>query len=85
MRTVLGLAAAALVALMVALLTGSTLAAVVVVMLALAGIVLLLRDWRAESAAAPRNLAGPAAPEQSPAAPITADEHSPDIAGPDQL
>ena len=81
----MGLGVAALVALVLALVTGSTLAAVAADMLALAGIVLLLRDWRAESAAAPRTLAGPAAPEQSPATPITADEHSPEIAGPDQL
>lgn len=81
MRTVLGLATAALVALVVALLTGSILAAVAVVMLALAGIVLLLRDWRADNTAAP----APAEPDQTPAAPLRADELSPDIAGPDQL
>ena len=67
-----------MVALVIALLTGSILAAVLVVMLALAGIVLLLRDWRAEGHAAP--------PESAvPAASITADELSPDIAGPDKF
>ena len=51
MRIVVALAVAALVALIAALVTGSTLPAVVVVGLAGAGIVVLLRDWRADSAA----------------------------------
>ncbi len=41
------LAAAALVVLIVAVVTGSTLAALLVVILAVAGLVLLVRDWRA--------------------------------------
>lgn len=79
----MGLGVAALVALVLALVTGSTLAAVAVVMLALAGIVLLLRDWRAERTAAPAVHA--AAPDEAPADGLSADELSPDIAGPDQL
>lgn len=49
MRIVVALAVAALVALIAALVTGSTVPAVAVVLLAGAGIVVLLRDWRAES------------------------------------
>lgn len=49
MRIVVALAVAALVALIAALVTGSTVAAVAVVLFAGAGIVVLLRDWRAES------------------------------------
>jgi len=48
MRLVIGVAVAGLVALVVAVLTGSTFMAVVVIALALLGIVLLLRDWRTE-------------------------------------
>ena len=51
MRTVIALAIAALAALIVALITGSTWPALAVVVLAGAGIVLLLRDWRAERSA----------------------------------
>ena len=54
MRTVIALAIAALAALIVALITGSTWPALAVVALAGAGIVLLLRDWRAERSAAQR-------------------------------
>lgn len=85
MRIVVVLAVAALVALIVALISGSTLAAIVVVMLALAGIVLLLRDWRAErtATAAPEAEAA----ESSPGAgePLTPDEFSPDITGSDHF
>jgi hypothetical protein len=49
MRIVVALAVAALVALIAALVTGSTLPAIAVVLLAGAGIVVLLRDWRADS------------------------------------
>lgn len=51
MQVVAGLAAAALVALLAAVLTGSPWPAILVVVLAAAGIVLLLRDWRADRAA----------------------------------
>ncbi|MCV7344525.1 hypothetical protein [Mycolicibacterium rhodesiae] len=48
MRIVVVVALAGLIALLVAVLTDSTYAAVAVVVLAVAGIVLLLRDWRAD-------------------------------------
>ena len=48
MRVAALVALAGLVALVVALLTGSTLPAVLVIALAALGIVLLLRDWRTE-------------------------------------
>ena len=65
------LAVAALLALVVALLTGSTVAAIGVVGLAGAGIVLLLRDWRADARPAP------AEPGQEP--PSRPEEFAPDI------
>jgi len=73
MRVEVALAIAALIALIAALATGSTWPAVAVVALAGAGIVLLLRDWRADR------------PEvEQPAVvasddPPHADEFSPDI------
>ena len=48
MRIVVVVALAGLIALLVAVFTDSTYAAIAVVVLALAGIVLLLRDWRAD-------------------------------------
>lgn len=48
MRGVVILTLAALAALVVALLTGSTPSAFLVIALAVAGIVLLLRDWRSD-------------------------------------
>jgi len=48
MTLVVVLTVAGLVALVVAVITGSTIVAVVVIALALVGIVLLLRDWRTE-------------------------------------
>ena len=47
MRVVLILAVAALVALVIAVITGSPWPAVAVVVLAAVGLVLLVRDWRA--------------------------------------
>ncbi|MGV1087397.1 MAG: hypothetical protein ACOYBX_05385 [Mycobacterium sp.] len=88
MRVVVLLAVAALGALILALVSGSTLAAISVVMLALVGIVVLLRDWRAERAAAPVPDTAPAGPVDEPAGthePLTPDEFSPDIAGSDQI
>lgn len=79
MRVVIGLAVAALVALVIAVLTSSTLASVLVVLLAGLGIVLLIRDWRAnpstESTAVPHD-------EQAAAEPgsLQAGDLSPDIA-----
>lgn len=76
MRAVAILAIAGLIALVVAMLTASTPLAVLVIGLAIAGIVLLLRDWRAE-----RNRPGQdAAAEPDPSAHgLSADELSPDI------
>ncbi|KDE99929.1 hypothetical protein Y900_013535 [Mycolicibacterium aromaticivorans JS19b1 = JCM 16368] len=48
MRIVVAVALAGLIALVVAVLTDSTYAAIAVVVLAVVGIVLLLRDWRAD-------------------------------------
>ncbi len=59
MRAVVVLAVAGVVALMIAALTGSTPLALVVVALAAAGIVQLLRDWRSDR---PRGSAAVAAP-----------------------
>lgn len=70
-RTVVILAVGAALALAVALITGSTAAAVAVVGMAAGGIVLLLRDWRADR---DRPAAAPAA-----AAPSRPDEFAPDI------
>ncbi len=66
------LAVAALVALVIALLTGATVPAVAVVVLAVCGIVLLVRDWRAGGADETP------APE-GPAVGLPADDLSPDI------
>ncbi len=73
MRVVVILTLAALVALVVALLTGSTTLAFVVIALAAAGIVLLLRDWRVDRADRPD--AGLGAGE----ADLRPDEFAPDI------
>ncbi|HQC78247.1 MAG TPA: hypothetical protein PLH92_16190 [Mycobacterium sp.] len=83
MRVVVVLALAALAALIVALVSGSTLAAILVVMLALAGIVLLVRDWRAEPDAAEQASDSLGTIPEPGVDPLTADELSPDIA--DQL
>ena len=53
MRVVVVLALAAVIALAVALVTGSTWPAFLVIALAAAGIVLLLRDWRSARPAGP--------------------------------
>lgn len=66
------LAVAALIALVVALLSASTWPAVAVVILALAGLVLLVRDWRAESAR------GGHSSQQADVSP-NADDFAPDI------
>ncbi len=73
MRIVVILTLAALVALVGALLTGSTTLAFGVVALAAAGIVLLVRDWRSDRAGDQHP--GPAAP----AAELRPDEFAPDI------
>jgi choline-glycine betaine transporter len=84
-RAVVVLAVAGLVALVVAALTGSSPLAVVVVALAVAGIVQLVRDWRDERSLCP---VAPAEPAHEPAAPepdpattdgLAPDEFTPDI------
>ncbi|MGI9162063.1 MAG: hypothetical protein ACR2JI_03935 [Mycobacterium sp.] len=85
MRTVVVLAVAALVALILALITGNTFAAIAVVLLALAGIVLLVRDWRSDGGAE-QHASGPAVDEPAPVAEtLTGDEFSPDVAGSDKF
>lgn len=83
MRVVAVLAATGLIALVIAVLTGSTWAAAVVIVAATAGIVLLLRDWRGERA---RTLANPSESAPSTASDamtsgsaLTPDEFSPDL------
>lgn len=78
----LGLTIAGLLALIVAALTGSTPLAVVVVALAAAGIVQLVRDWRHDRAAAPVD--GPTvstsrADEAPPQNTLAPDQFTPDI------
>ena len=88
MRIVVVLAVAALVSLILALVTGNTFAAIAVVLLALAGIVLLVRDWRSDDAADQHAGGGPAeSPDESATATETLipDEFSPDVVSPNQL
>ncbi len=75
---------AGVLALLVAALTGSTPLAVVVIALAAAGIVQLVRDWRHDRGAEPAGeAAAPVAVQQPEPAPpetaLSADEFSPDI------
>ena len=79
----LGLAIAGLLALVVAALTGSTPLAVVVIALAAAGIIQLLRDWRSERGLAPvgvktQPLAPPTETASAPSG-LTPDDFTPDI------
>ncbi len=79
MRIVVVVALAGLISLVVAVLTDSTYAAIAVVVLAVAGIVLLLRDWRADHK---RAAAGEAAevPQDEPVDPSMSPElFAPDI------
>lgn len=82
MRAVAILAITGLIALVVALVTGSTPLAVLVIGLAIAGIVVLLRDWRNDSGRpepdGPDRIA-----DESDAAhlELSPDEFSPDISG----
>lgn len=84
-RPVVLVALAGLIALVIALLTGSTPLAVLVVALAIVGIVMLLRNWRDEGRRDHGQASGPAIVEEfgagdARAAP-SADELSPDISG----
>jgi hypothetical protein len=83
MRIVAKLAAAALAALLVALLTGNPWFAVAVITLAAAGIVVLVRDWRGDRN---RAIAARSEPESdqrvqtpAPAATLVPDDFSPDL------
>lgn len=81
-RSVAILTIGGLVALAVAVLTGSTPLAVIVVALAFTGIVLLLRDWRADRARARLPSVEPAPITQAASAAahhLAPDEFSPDI------
>ena len=75
MRVVLMLAVAALIALAVAILTGSTWPAILVVLLAAAGIVLLLRDWRSDRSVP----AQPVLKDTGESSSLRPDEFAPDI------
>ena len=83
MTLVVVIALAALVALLVAILTGSTFVAVIVIALAALGILLLVRDWRAErrQAAAGHDNASAEEPATATSADsrIDPDKFSPDI------
>lgn len=80
MRAVLLLAVVGVVALVIAGLTGSTPLAVVVVALAAAGIVQLVRDWRSEPGGHSVADTAPATPvEESGAHHLAPDEFTPDI------
>jgi hypothetical protein len=76
-RPVAILATTGLLALVLALATGSTPLAVLVICLAVAGIVLLLRDWRDDR----RNMPVGAGTDDVPATPhrLSPDEWTPDI------
>lgn len=83
MRAVLGLAIAGLLALVIAALTGSTPLAVVVIALAAAGIVQLVRDWHQDRTPAPAGdgtRSAPAADQPGSARPgLAAGDFTPDI------
>lgn len=77
MRAVAILAITGLVALVLALLTGSTPLAILVVGLAVAGIALLLRDWRDDRNRAPADTADQ--PADGSHNGLSPDEFAPDI------
>lgn len=83
MRIVAKLAAAALAALLVALLTGNSWVAVAVITLAAAGIVVLVRDWRGDRSRAIAARSGPESDQRvrtpTPAATLVPDDFSPDL------
>ena len=84
MTLVVVLALAGLVALLVAILTGSTFVAVIVIALAVLGILLLVRDWRTERRQFPSGGHGASPAEDrdgtGSAARMDPDTFSPDIA-----
>ena len=75
------LAGLALAALIIAVRTGSTWAAALVVVLAGAGILALLRDWRAARRTAGRAPSGDQDGAESGAEPATPEGFTPDISG----
>jgi len=83
MRVVAVLAVAGLITLVVALLTDSTWAAIAVIVLAVAGIALLLRDWRGgQTGNSPSDSRQPAHEEpgvEEIESPLAADDFSPDL------
>ena len=79
MRPVAVLTITGLIALVIALMTGSTPLAFLVIGLAVAGIALLLRDWRDDRNRGPADPAHPIA-DESPHE-LSPDEFSPDISG----
>lgn len=83
MRVVAKLAAAALAALLVTLLTGNSWVAVAVITLAAAGIVVLLRDWRGDRDQAIAARSGPESDQRvrspTPTAKLVPDDFSPDL------
>lgn len=82
-RAAVVLALAGLIALVIALLTGSTVFAVLVIVLAIIGIVRLLRDWRSERRRAADQRGGPPLFQEDDTdashGSVTPDEFSPDI------
>jgi len=83
MTLVVVLALAGLVALLVAILTGSTFVAVIVIGLAVLGILMLVRDWRAERRQSASNRDDSPAEDRDgtgSAARMDPDTFSPDIA-----
>jgi hypothetical protein len=82
MRVVALLAVAGLIALIVAVSTGSAWAAGVVIALASAGIVLLLRDWRGDRTGGgihSGSASSGTSPVEAPDASLTPDDFSPDL------
>jgi len=76
------LAITGLIALVIALVTGSTPLAFLVIGLAVAGIVLLLRDWRDDRNRGPVDASGRIADDaDAPREVLSPDEFSPDISG----
>jgi membrane protein implicated in regulation of membrane protease activity len=83
MTLVVVVALAGLVALLVAILTGSTVVAVIVIALAALGILLLVRDWRAERRQSASDDGGDSPAEDSAAKGTAKARMDPDTFAPD--
>jgi hypothetical protein len=83
MTIVVVLALAGLVALLVAIMTGSTFVAVIVIALAVLGILLLVRDWRAERRQSASNGHGDSPAEDHAATASDGTRMDPDMFSPD--